>query len=430
MIDTHLKANGFNMKYNAILFIISAVMLCACGRKQAESDSETDDTASDVDTLSLSTETTRTDSGEPNTDDTQPPETDSQSDTGSDTGADTDTPSLVDANGIPVFDNCPVQQASNACEENWCRIEEGTFLYGTSPDAAVPCSNGYGEFPVQVTLTRPFLIQQHEVTQAQWEAMGFSNPARDVHPQKPITWINWLEAAAYCNALSQQEGLDSCYDLSACQGEVGTGCPSGSSYYQYGCEWVQDTTDDFVPDLYVCNGEIHRYPNYYECPGYRLPTAAEWQYAARACTSAATYNGDMPSDLNFGGFCDPVPTLDPIAWHCGNAQTLQIIKTRRPNLWNLYDMLGNAREYVDHQNVGMTMEYDEGKKGPLVDPIGDRSSHPEGVVTKSIAGGSYRVDACLVRPAYLYPDGGRPRGDDYGFRPVRTIFTADADSGK
>ena len=328
----------------------------------------------------------------------------------------------VDANGIPVFDDCPVVQAKDACADGWCRIEPGTFLYGTPEEAGVPCSTGYNEWPpVQVTLTRPFLMQQYEVTQAQWEAMGFPNPARDVHPDKPITWINWFEALAYCNALSEKEGLDTCYDLSGCQGEVGTGCPTGSWFYDNGCVEKHDNHDEFVPGLYFAFGEVHKYPRRYDCPGYRLPTGSEWQYAARACTSAATYNGDISPELRIGG-CEQEPVLDPIAWHCGNADALQVVKTRKPNLWHLYDMLGNAMEWTDQQNVGLWREYDEGTSGPLTDPIGHSETAPDGVFFKAPAGGSFLMGTCLNRPAYLFQDIALGRSSSVGFRPVRTIL--------
>jgi formylglycine-generating enzyme required for sulfatase activity len=78
----------------------------------------------------------------------------------------------------------------------------------------------------------------------------------------------------------------------------------------------------------------------YGCEGYRLPTESEWEYAARAGTTEATYNGDIAS-----GDCDSAsPVLEPIAWHSGS--TTHPAAQKDANAWGVYDMLGNVLEWT------------------------------------------------------------------------------------
>ncbi len=276
----------------------------------------------------------------------------------------------------------------------WVTIKPGSFMMG-SPTTE-PC-RGKDETLHKVTLTNKFEIQTTEVTQGQFKALMGYNPSyyKYCGPNCPVDSVNWYEAVAYCNALSAKAGKKACYSCMGSGSKIN--CWQATAYTQ---------------------------GNIFKCPGYRLPTEAEWEYAYRAGTSTAFYNGKITNcksaDANAGA----------IGWYCANAKTsypgctpggagyscgyfcigTQPVGMKKPNAWGLYDMAGNLYEWCNdwyHQSYG---------SNPVKDPWGI----PSGGI-RLLRGGHDVSDPYELRAAYRH--GGSPKGwGTTTFRCVRTVL--------
>ena len=256
----------------------------------------------------------------------------------------------------------------------WVTIRAGTFQMGSPVSESGRVDD---EAQYTVTFTDDFEMQVTEVTQSQFEDLMGYNPSSLVEcGDCPVDMVNWHEAAAYTNALSVADELPACY---SCTGSgVDVACTPSTDY----------TTP-------------------YDCPGYRLPTEAEWEYAARAETTTATYNGDL-DDAHL--VCEhPNAVLDPIGWFCGNCDTPQPVGGLTANDWGLFDMLGNMSEKC-HDLYGPYPE------GPVEDPWGPTSGD------RNVArGGSWNFDAAFLRAAWRGTTTLEYRGPGVGFRPAKSL---------
>ena len=245
-------------------------------------------------------------------------------------------------------------------------VPGGTFKMGSdkeSPD----------ERPAHEVSIDSFLMDQFEVTHAMFTKVQLPNPSHwQDDPDKPIEQVRWRDAKLYCNERSLLEGLTPCYD------EAKAGWP--------------------------CN---------FEANGYRLPTEAEWEYAAR-CGSSDRYP--------FGE-----RALKQYAWYGENAgKKTHIVGTRRPNAWNIHDLYGNVSEWCQdaYQKDYYASSPKDNPRGPADIAENNR---------RVMRGGSWKSSAEMCRVTFRQ---GQQTGDsdacfftDFcGFRCVRSISEPEARS--
>ena len=171
------------------------------------------------------------------------------------------------------------------------KVEAGSFNMGATPEMENPYDS---EKPVhRVTLTNNYYVGKYEVTQALWQAVMGSNPSNFKGDDLPVETVSWND----------------------CQ--------------------------DFISKLNAMTGKR-----------FRLPTEAEWEYAARGGKKSRGY---QYSGNN---------TLGDIAWYSGNSSSrTHAVGTKQPNELGIYDMAGNVWEWCQDWKGSYS-------SSPLVNPIG------------------------------------------------------------
>ena len=232
------------------------------------------------------------------------------------------------------------------------RIPAGQFRMG-SPRSEI--HRGLDETRHKVSLENDFLMSKHEVTQYEYRALMGMNPSTFKSCAScPVESVSWLDAIRFANQLSAQDGLPSCYS--------NTGAVIGGS-------------------------------SVYACKGYRLPTEAEWEYAARAGSNAAQYGGQH------------------VAWHGGNSWLKSHpVGQKSPNRFGLFDMLGNVKEWC-HDGYAL---YPGGRR---VNPHFNKNVFK----TRIIRGGSWLDAWPFIRVARREQFKANYTSRILGFRLVRTV---------
>lgn len=209
-------------------------------------------------------------------------------------------------------------------------IPAGTFKMGSS--------DFYDARPQQVTLTQGFWMADHEVTQAEYKDVMGANPSIYTGADRPVENVTWRNAVDYCLRLTERN---------------------------------------------LAAGRIKPQQ------AYRLPTVAEWEYAARAGTALELYG-----------------PLSQIAWWFGNSsQGTHSVRKKTPNAWGLYDMLGNVEEWT-FDGISYTI-------GDVTDPF---YPYPDFIMPVAVRGGSFSSEASEVRASRR--SSVWPSSDRVGFRVV------------
>ena len=171
-----------------------------------------------------------------------------------------------------------------------------------------------------------FYMSDHEVTQAEYKAIMGTWPDESVTDTNvdhgigdlyPVYYVSWFDTIVYCNKRSMKENLTPCYTIKG-----------STNPYDWG--EVPDSVEQDIFDTWwnvTCN---------FQANGYRLPTSAEWEYAARGGNGLSNYQ------YKYAGSND----LDTVAWYWDNSNSsAHEVKLKQPNELYLYDMSGNIYEW-------------------------------------------------------------------------------------
>lgn len=220
-------------------------------------------------------------------------------------------------------------------------IPGGTFTMGSAPtDKSAKGDEG----PQRIVVISPFWMGVHEVTHDEFDQ--FFND--DATPQNTTADAITRPSPQYID-LSWGMGREGGYPANSMQ-------QLAAMMY---CRWLYQKTGVF----------------------YRLPTEAEWEYAARAGSTTVYPFGNDPKLLN------------DYAWHKGNSKSVyHKVGQKKPNAWGLYDMLGNVAEWTLDQ-------YDENYFKNVANGATDPQIVPESRHPRTARGGSYESDAAGLRVA-------------------------------
>ena len=191
----------------------------------------------------------------------------------------------------------------------------------------------------EITLTKGFWMGQYSVTQRQWEQVMQNNPSEFTGSDRPVENVSWYDVQVFIQCLNRQE----------------------------------------------------------KTVKYKLPTAAEWEYACRAGNSSAYSFGD--DEENLGEY----------AWYEDNSRDETLpVGLKKPNAWGLYDMHGNVWEWCEDG-------YGDYPSGTVTD-LEDLS-----VSTQGLRGGAWSASDWRCRSDSRLWDDPDVRLGDLGFRLVKTL---------
>jgi formylglycine-generating enzyme len=268
-----------------------------------------------------------------------------------------------------------VHTTSGTSTFNLNEITDITFSTGTTPGQMILVQGGTFTNGTSDVTVSSFYLGKYEVTQSEYQAIMGVNPSYFPNVTNgPVEQASWFNAIEFCNRNSMSEGLNPCYSYST-YGTNPTNWPAGwntdhNNHTNVSCSWTAN--------------------------GYRLPTEAEWQYAARG--------GNQTHNYTYSGSND----IDPVAWYWDNSDgTSHTIGTKTANELSLFDMSGNVWEWC----WDIYGNYTSGAQ-----------TNPHGAVSgfyRVFRGGGWDIDADFCTVSYRSGDDATASSGGVGFRCVR-----------
>ena len=248
----------------------------------------------------------------------------------------------------------------------------------------------------EVTISS-FWISPYEVTQEEFLSVMTGNQngiepnpsyfpdnpvAGEVQERRPVEKVRWYDAIVYCNLLSIRNGLTPCYTIK-----------SSTDPADWGTSPTSDSVGDYADWKSVtCN---------FNADGYRLPTAAEWEYAARGGQPGLT-------DGSWNNAYSGSDTVGDVAWFYYNSDSkTHEVGKKQSNALGLYDMSGNVWEWC----WDWWGDYPSGTENP---------AGPETGSYRVARGGSWDNDATRCAVSGLNSHDPYGRYSKHGFRLVRS----------
>lgn len=234
--------------------------------------------------------------------------------------------------------------ATSAVAEAWAKQTENEMIL-VPADTFQMGQVGVAEPVHEVTITHSYYLAKYETTQKEWTDIMGSNPASGygVGDNYPVYYVSWYDILVYCNKRSMEEGLNPCYVIN-----------NSTNPNDWGSvPTAQNATWDAV--------ECRWYEN-----GYRLPTEAEWEYAARYNDSRNYPWGNTEPTINHCNYNSNVGATTEVGIYSIGISNLKF-----------YDIAGNVREWIWDWNESYS-------DTSLTDPIGTSTG-----TTRVLRGGGW-----------------------------------------